>query len=85
MVLPVNPVTEYVVTFETFKSLKPETKLAKVLLAETSNRYPVAPVTAPQFAEKVVLVILEADVAVEVVGAVNCVIVLELLLVPPVL
>jgi len=56
------------VTFPTLKPLYPVTIDVKVLLVATSNRYPVAPATADQFAVKLVWI---KEVAAEAVGAVG--------------
>ena len=77
--------TDIVVTFPASRLLKPETKLPNALSDETSSLYPVAPETEFQLAENPVVVIFDADIAVGVEGAVVCVIVDELVPVPPVL
>ena len=55
--------TEYVNTFPTSRLLYPVTNDPKPLSVETSSRYPVAPVDAFQFAEKLVVWMLVAAVA----------------------
>ena len=73
----VNPLTARPVPV-TLKLLYPEIKDEKPLLSEMSNRYDAAPVTAPQFKVKEVVVIAVVVPNAGEAGIDNTVIVLEL-------